>query len=37
MVKGEMPSGTIVAVAPGDAQLARRLRPFTTTIFATMS
>jgi N-succinyldiaminopimelate aminotransferase len=26
-----------VAVQPGDAQLARRLRPFTTTIFATMS
>src|SRR5580693_9068970 len=32
-----MARGTIVAVAPGDAQLARRLRPFTTTIFATMS
>jgi N-succinyldiaminopimelate aminotransferase len=29
--------GTIVAVAAGDSYLARRLRPFTTTIFATMS
>ena len=29
--------GTIVAVAAGEAQLARRLQPFTTTIFATMS
>jgi len=29
--------GTIVAVAAGDRYLTRRLRPFTTTIFATMS
>jgi N-succinyldiaminopimelate aminotransferase len=29
--------GTIVAVAPGDAFLTRRLQPFTTTIFGTMS
>jgi N-succinyldiaminopimelate aminotransferase len=32
-----MAVGTIVAVAAGDAYLARRLQPFTTTIFATMS
>ena len=32
-----MTVGTIVAVAAGDAYLVRRLRPFTTTIFATMS
>jgi N-succinyldiaminopimelate aminotransferase len=32
-----MEVGTIVLVAAGDAILARRLRPFTTTIFATMS
>jgi N-succinyldiaminopimelate aminotransferase len=32
-----MPRGTIVAVARANAQLARRLRPFATTIFATMS
>jgi N-succinyldiaminopimelate aminotransferase len=32
-----MSVGTIVAVAAGDAHLAQRLRPFTTTIFATMS
>jgi N-succinyldiaminopimelate aminotransferase len=29
--------GTILAVAAGDAYLTRRLQPFTTTIFATMS
>jgi N-succinyldiaminopimelate aminotransferase len=32
-----MTVGTIVAVAAGDAYLAQRLQPFTTTIFATMS
>jgi N-succinyldiaminopimelate aminotransferase len=32
-----MTVGTIVAVEAGDAYLTRRLRPFTTTIFATMS
>ena len=32
-----MAFGTIVVVAAGDAYLVRRLRPFTTTIFATMS
>src|SRR5580704_11978010 len=37
MPPGERAGGTIAAVGPGDAQLARRLRPFTTTIFATMS
>jgi len=30
-------AGTIVAVATGESHLARRLQPFTTTIFATMS
>src|SRR6202034_787619 len=32
-----MTVGPIVAVAAGDAHLAQRLQPFTTTIFATMS
>ena len=32
-----MAAGTIVAVATGESHLARRLQPFTTTIFATMS